>query len=47
LIETASDTVARVQPNSSSSGRINTPGTERMPAVNSMIKNVTATTIQA
>jgi hypothetical protein len=39
--------VARLQPNSRSSGMIITPGAERIPAAESKTTNVTAATIQA
>ncbi len=44
--ETANDTVARVHPNSRSSGIMSTPGADRMPAVPERVRNVTATTPQ-
>ncbi len=44
-METANDTVARVHPNSRSSGIISTPGADRMPAAARRVTNVTATTI--
>jgi hypothetical protein len=47
LIETAIETVTRVQPNSCSMGRIRTAGVARMPAVTSSARNVTPVMIQA
>ena len=47
LIDTASEMVARDQPNSPSSGTIKTAGVERMPDAASRVMKVTAKTIQA
>jgi hypothetical protein len=47
LIETASEMVARDQPNSASRGTINTAGVERMPDAASRVMKVTAKTIHA
>ena len=45
--DTASEMVARDQPNSCSSGTIKIPGVDLMPAVVNRVRKVTATTIQA
>jgi hypothetical protein len=42
--DTAAPIVPRLQPNSSSSGTISTPGVARKPAAASSVRNVTATT---
>jgi hypothetical protein len=47
LMPRANEIVARDQPNSSSSGTINTPGVERTPAVMTATAKHTATMIQA
>jgi hypothetical protein len=46
LTETASEMLARLQPNSCSSGTISTPGVARMPAAASRVTKVMAATIQ-
>jgi hypothetical protein len=46
-MEIAAEMVVRLQPNSFSSGMINTPGAERTPAVASRVKNVTPAITQA
>ena len=47
LIATAPEITARFQPNSASSGTINTPGVARIPAVTRRTTNVTTATTQA
>jgi hypothetical protein len=47
LIDTASEMVARDQPNSPSRGTIRTPGVERIPDAASRVMKATAKTIQA
>ena len=47
LIATAAEIAARLQPNSASSGTINTPGVARTPAVTISTRNVTPATIHA
>jgi hypothetical protein len=44
LMATAAEIVARLQPNSASSGTISTPGVARIPAVTTTTRNVTAAT---
>ena len=47
LTEMAAEIVARLQPNSSWSGTISTPGVERKPAAPSKVMKTTPATIQA
>ena len=47
LTETAAEMTVRLQPNSSSSGTISTPGADRKPEAPSSVTKVTPATIQA